>query len=89
MSGTSAVTAVIYAGTTQSLCELLACATLYQSCHSRSCGGCFPSRSCRLATIAFLCSKFISAVISAKHIYICINIYTYGRIGTDENNMKI
>ena len=43
MSGTSAVTAVIYAGTSQSLnglaCELLASellarGTLYQSCHS-------------------------------------------------------
>ena len=36
MSGTSAVTAVIYAGTTQSLNslarDLLACGTLYQSC---------------------------------------------------------
>ena len=38
MSGTSAVTAVIYAGTAQSLNslarELFACGTLYQSCHS-------------------------------------------------------
>ena len=42
-SGTSAVTAVIYTGTAQSLkslarellaCELLAHGTLYQSCHS-------------------------------------------------------
>ena len=66
MSGTSTVTAVIYAGTAQSLNslsrklvsrELLVRGTLYQSCHSRSCGGFFLSRSCRLAAITFLSSK--------------------------------
>ena len=61
-SETSAVTAMIYAGTAQSLNglarDLLACGTLYQSCHSHcSCVGFFPSRSCRLATTAFLSSK--------------------------------
>ena len=58
MSGTPAVTAVIYAGTAQSLnglardlLDLSARVTLYQSCHSRcSCVGFFPSsRSCSLA----------------------------------------
>ena len=53
-SGTSAVTAVMYAGTAQSLNglahDLLAHGTLYQSCHLRcSCVGFFPLRSCRLA----------------------------------------
>ena len=53
-SGTSVVTAVMYAGTAQSLNglarDLLACGTLYQSCHLRcSCVGFFPSRTCRLA----------------------------------------
>ena len=24
-----------------------------------------------------------------KHIYICINFYSYSKIDTDENNMKI
>ena len=53
-SGTSAVTAVMYAGTAHSLnglaCDLLAHGTLYQSCHLRcSCIGFFPSHSCRLA----------------------------------------
>ena len=61
-SGTSAVTAVIYAGTAQSLNglarDLLARRTLYQSCHWRcACVGFFPSRSCRLAVTAFLSSK--------------------------------
>ena len=28
-------------------------------------------------------------MISAKHIYISMIFYTYSRIGTDENNMKI
>ena len=28
-------------------------------------------------------------MISAKHIYICIHFYSYSRISTDENNMKI
>ena len=50
-SGTSAVTAVMYAGTTQSLNglarDLLARGTLYQSNHL--CIGFFPSRSCRFA----------------------------------------
>ena len=34
---------------------------------------------------------FISAVIkiSTKNVYICINFYSYSRIGTVENNMKI
>ena len=58
-SGTSVVTAVIYAGTAQSLNglarDLLACGTLYQSCHSHcSCVDFFPSCSCRLAATAFL-----------------------------------
>ena len=57
-SGTSAVTVVIYMGTAQSVnglaCELLAHevlarGTFYQSCQRSSCGGFFPSRSCRLA----------------------------------------
>ena len=26
---------------------------------------------------------------SIKHIYTCINFYSYSRIGTNENNMKI
>ena len=63
MSGTSAVTAMIYAGNAQSLNGLardfLARGTLYQSCHSRcSCVGFFPLRSCRLAATAFLSSKY-------------------------------
>ena len=33
--------------------------------------------------------QFISAVISAKHIDICSDFYSYNRIGTDENSMKI
>ena len=53
MSGTSAVTAVIYAGTTQSLnglaLELLAREILNAVC------------SCRLAAIAFLTSKYIAS----------------------------
>ena len=53
-SGTSAVTAVMYAGNAQLLKglarDLLARRTLYQSCHLRcSYVGFFPSRSCRLA----------------------------------------
>ena len=58
-SKTSAVTAVIYSGTAQSLNglarDLIAHGTLYQSCHSRcSCVGFFPSRSYGLAVTAFL-----------------------------------
>ena len=57
MVGISAVTAVIYAGTIQSLnglarellaCELLAHGTLYQS---------FALHNCELAAIVFLSSK--------------------------------
>ena len=80
---------MIYAGNAQSLNglarDVLAHGTLYQSCHSRcSCVGFFPSRSCRLS---FPANKLL--IISAKHIDICINFYSYSRIGTNENNMKI
>ena len=61
-SGTSAITAVMYAGTAHSLNglarDLLARGTLYQSCHLHcSCIGFFPSHSCRLADCFFLSSK--------------------------------
>ena len=62
MSGTSAVTAVIYSGNAQSLnglaCDLLAHGTLYQSCHLRcSCVGFFPSRRVAGLQTALLSSK--------------------------------
>ena len=61
-SGTSAVTAVMYAGTAHSLNglarDLLARGTLYQSCRLHcSCIGFFTSHSCRLADCFFLSSK--------------------------------
>ena len=58
MSGTSAVTAVIYAGTSQSLNglagDLLACVTLYQSCHSRSLSSCIVPALVSLHVVAGL-----------------------------------
>ena len=49
---------------------------LYQSCHS-------------LRVVASLERLLSFPVISTKSIYICINFYSYSRIGTDENKMKI
>ena len=60
-SGTSAVTAVIYVGTAQSLnglaYDILARGTLTKAVIRISAMVFFPSRSCRLAAIALLSSK--------------------------------
>ena len=37
--------------------------------------------------LSFPANKLL--IISAKHIDICIKFYSYSRIGTNENNMKI
>ena len=65
MSGTSAVTAVIYSGNAQSLnglaCALLARVTLYQSCRLRcSYVGFFPSRVV-ISMVAGLQTAFLSS----------------------------
>ena len=88
-SGTSAVTAVIYAGTAQSLnglarellaCELLAHIILYQSCHS-------------LRVVASL-QRLLSFLANSELVQfrsflprIFFFFYSHSRIGT-ENNMK-
>ena len=39
--------------------------------------------------LALQCFSLVQLSFSAKHIYICIHFYSYSRIGTDGNNMKI
>ena len=45
--------------------------------------------SLRVVTGLQLLISFPANSYSIKHIYICINFYSYSRIGTNENNMKI
>ena len=78
----------MYAGTAQLLNGLardfLARGTLYQSCHLRclrcflpfeACNDCFPFQE----IVSYFCQAF----------YICIQFYSYSKIGTNGNNMKI
>ena len=91
MSGTSAVTAVIYSGNAQSLNgltrDLLACEPFTKAviCIVPAL---VSSLRIVISMVAGLQTAFLSAN-SKLSLDICIKFYSYSRIGTNENNMKI
>ena len=90
-SGTSAVTSVIYSGNTQSL-NGLARDLLAREPFTTAVICVVPALVSSLRIVISMVAGLQTAFLSANSkvsLDICIKFYSYSRIGTNENNMKI